>query len=291
LIQEIESSDLNISVQDAAKSLNVSRSGYYKWRSREPDIAAFLMEEHIKKEIKRIVKEYDAYGYRRITRELKKRGYVMNHKKVLRLMKELHLTCKKNRFKPKTTDSNHEHEVYPNLILHMEITGPNQVWAADITYIRLGNGEFVYLAVIIDIGTRRCLGWDLGRGLDTQLALNALHMALETRNDVDLNGIIHHSDQGVQYASGEYVECLKSHGMQISMSRKGNPYDNAFAESFIKTLKVEEVYMNEYESYEDALKNIGRFIDEMYNKKRMHSALGYRSPIEYEQEVALNIQT
>jgi len=291
MIGQIDDFKVHLPIQDAAQILNVSRSGYYRWKSREPNQILISIDNSVIDEIKAIVKEYDAYGYRRVTHELRRRGYLVNHKKVLKLMQNEQLICKRKRYKPLTTDSNHEHDIYPNMILNLTITGPNQVWASDITYIRLGNGTFVYLAVIIDIYTRRCIGWDLGRSLETQLTLNALYIAIETRSGVKLNGIIHHSDQGVQYASNEYVECLKNHGIQISMSRRANPYDNAFAESFIKTLKVEEVYMNEYETYQDARENIRRFIDELYNKKRLHSAIGYKSPIEYEQEVAINTPT
>jgi transposase InsO family protein len=202
-------------------------------------------------------------------------------------MKEDNLLVLKKRFKPVTTDSNHGFSVYPNLIKDLEITQLNQVWASDITYIQLSQ-EFVYLSVILDLFSRRCIGWSLGRSLDTQLTLNALEMALQTRWNDNMTRLIHHSDQGVQYASHQYVEQLKTHQIQISMSRKGNPYDNAFVESFIKTLKWEEVYLNEYETYGDALDTIGTFIDEIYNRKRLHSSLAYRSPVDFEQEANLN---
>ena len=205
-------------------------------------------------------------------------------------MQEDNLLCVKKHFKPLTTDSNHNHKVYPNMIKNREIKQPNQVWASDITYIQLAD-EFVYLAVMLDLFTRRCIGWQLGRHIDTQLTFSALDQALKHRWNPDLLGIIHHSDRGVQYASNLYVDRLKEHNFQISMSRKGNPYDNAFVESFIKTLKYEEVYLNEYETFSDALENIGRFIDDVYNKKRLHSSLGYKSPEAFEQEANINILT
>jgi transposase InsO family protein len=186
-----------------------------------------------------------------------------------------------------TTDSAHGLPVYPNLLKSTKITGLNQVWASDITYVQLQH-EHIYLAVILDLYSRKCIGWDLGRSLGSQMAMNALAKALRDRWSEDLTGLIHHSDQGVQYASKDYVDCLRRHNILISMSRKGNPYDNAFAESFIKTLTVEEVYLNEYETFEDALKNIWHFIEKVYNKKRLHSALDYRSPDQFEMEVALN---
>jgi len=275
-----------VPVRMAAELVGVSKSGYYGWRTKK-DTLPCEDDERIINEIRDIVSYFMGYGYRRVTRELAKRKYRVNHKRVLRLMKENNLIRRKKKFRPKTTDSNHEHERYPNLIRGLETTRPNQVWASDITYISLIE-EYMYLAVIIDLFTRRCIGWSLARCMDTALTMDALRMALMTRKNDEMDGLIHHSDQGVQYASDEYVECLKRRGIQISMSRTGIPYDNAFAESFIKTLKTEEVYMNEYETFEDALENIGKFIDEVYNEKRMHSALGYMSPIEFEREVALN---
>ena len=278
-----------LSIQHITCLMNVSRCGYYKWLQQSnsiPNQAKINMQ--IKDELQKIAIDYPGYGYRRMTVELRRRGHHLNHKRVLRLMREDSLLCFKKKFKPLTTNSNHDHKVYPNLVQAMEITGPNRVWASDITYIQL-TSEFIYLAVILDLFTRRCIGWELNRDIDTQLVLSALDNALKNRWNPDIKEPIHHSDQGVQYASGEYIDRLKEYDFQISMSRKGNPYDNAFVESFIKTLKCEEVYLNEYETFRDALNNISRFIDEVYNKKRLHSSLGYRSPIEFEQEENLNI--
>ncbi|GAB6286832.1 MAG: IS3 family transposase [Methanoregula sp.] len=241
----------------------------------------------LREEIQEIALEFPGYGYRRRTAELRNRGYAINHKRVLRLMRLDNLLCLRKKFKPVTTDSSHGLPVYPNLLKGANITGLNQVWASDITYIQLQH-EHVYLAVVLDLASRKCIGWDLGRNLGSQLAMNALAKALRNRWSESLTGLIHHSDQGVQYASQGYVECLKKHNILISMSRKGNPYDNAFAESFIKTLKVVEVYLNEYGKFEDAYRNIGLFIEKVYNKKRLHSALDYRSPDQFEMEVALN---
>jgi transposase InsO family protein len=168
----------------------------------------------------------------------------------------------------------------------IEVTKINQLWVSDITYIQLPN-EFIYLAVIIDVGSRRCIGWDLDRNIDTQLTLNALYKALECRAGQDLNGLIHHSDQGVQYASNAYIKCLREYDICISMSRKGNPYDNAFAESFMKTLKYEEVYLADYRTFNEAYDNIENFIESVYNEKRLHSKIGYLPPIEYEEALSL----
>lgn len=285
IIQENHSGDLSLPISRSCRALEVSRSGYYKWRTKQEIISFDDMD--LRNQIQRIALEFPGYGYRRITAELQNLGYVVNRKRVLRLMRQDNLLCLKKKFKPVTTDSNHGLPVYPNLLKSTKITGLNQVWASDITYIQLLH-ENIYLAVILDLYSRKCIGWELSRNIDSQLVLNALSKALDNRWSESIHGIVHHSDQGVQYASRDYVECLKQHEIQISMSRKGNPYDNAFAESFIKTLKVEEVYLNEYGTFEDAYRNIWRFIEKVYNQKRLHSALDYRSPEQFEMEVALN---
>ena len=291
IIQQHFKQDDSMTISKVTRLLNVNRIGYYKWlqnNNSDPDLIRYEME--IKDEMQKIAIEFPRYGYRRMTVELYNRGYHVNHKRVLRLMREDNLLCVKKHFRPLTTDSNHNHKVYPNLIRGLKITQPNQVWASDITYTQLID-EFVYLSVVLDLFTRKCIGWKLGRHIDTELTLNALAQALEHRWIPSLHGLIHHSDQGVQYASNQYVNLLKDHDFQISMSRKGNPYDNAFVESFIKTLKYEEVHLNEYETFSDALDNIGRFIDDVYNKKRLHSSLGYKSPDDFEREVKLNMLT
>lgn len=285
IIQKNHSGDLSLPISRSCRALEVSRSGYYKWRTKHEIISFDDMD--LRNQIQRIALEFPGYGYRRITAELQNLGYVVNRKRVLRLMRQDNLLCLKKKFKPVTTDSNHGLPVYPNLLKSTKITGLNQVWASDITYIQLLH-ENIYLAVILDLYSRKCIGWELSRNIESLLVLNALSKALDNRWSESIHGIVHHSDQGVQYASRDYVECLKQHEIQISMSRKGNPYDNAFAESFIKTLKVEEVYLNESGTFEDAYRNIWRFIEKVYNQKRLHSALDYRSPEQFEMEVALN---
>ncbi len=285
IIQDNLSDGLQLSITQSCHALEVSRSGYCKWLN-QPQPVPFA-EIDLRDQIQEIVLEFPGYGYRRVTAELRNRGDLVNRKRVLRLMREDNLLCLKKKFKPATTDSSHGLPVYPNLLKGTQISRPNQVWASDITYVQLMH-EHIYLAVIIDLYSRKCIGWDLSRNMESQLTMNALDEALKNRWTESTRGLIHHSDQGVQYASGDYVDCLREHSIQISMSRKGNPYDNAFAESFIKTLKVEEVYLNEYETFEDALRNIRHFIEKVYNKKRLHSALGYKSPDQFEMEAALN---
>lgn len=275
----------NVSLREACGCLGVSRRGYRLWQQRKQASTTPLdLEMLIRDEMQKIACEFPRYGYRRITAELSRRGVTVNHKRVLKLMREDNLLCLKKRFKPQTTDSDHSLRVYPNLAKDLEVSAVNQLWVADITYVRLV-WEFVYLAVVLDAFSRRCLGWELSRNIDTQLTLNALEKALENRKGTDLAGLIHHSDQGVQYAAQDYVSRLTENNIQPSMSRRGNPYDNAFAESFIKTLKYEEVYLKEYDSFSDAYHNLEEFIEAVYNEKRIHSSIGYKTPNEYEKEV------
>lgn len=275
-----------IPVRDACTAFQIGKSSYYGWKDKDKQED---LDKYLRKEIQGIALEFPFYGYRRISKELRRRELLVNHKKVLRVMQEDNLVCRRKKaFRPVTTQSDHNYKVYPNLIKNIEVTGLNRVWVADITYIRLPQ-EFVYLAAIIDIFSRKCIGWSLGKDIDSLLTSDALEIALANRGMTGLSDLIHHSDRGVQYASNDYVERLLELGIKISMSRKGNVYDNAFAESFNKTLKVEEVYINEYETFEDALKNIKHFIDIVYNKKRLHSSIGYVPPEEFEREV-LNIR-
>lgn len=236
--------------------------------------------------IQKLAVEMPAYGYRRITAALRRGGWVVNHKRVLRLMRADNLLCLRRRAFVRTTDSNHQLRVYPNLARDMRVDGLNQLWVADITYIRL-TLEFVYLAVILDAYSRRVIGWALGRTLEAELAVAALRLALAGGRVAP--GLVHHSDQGVQYASGDYTELLTAHAILISMSRRGNPYDNAQAESFMKTLKYEEVYRTEYLDFADARRRIGKFLESIYNQKRLHSALGYLPPAEFEQQLLLEM--
>src|SRR5918992_2033180 len=242
-----EASCGSVSISGMCETLRVCRAQYYRWRSGTHSVVDDVVDEdlELREEIQRIALEWSAYGYRRITAELHRRGIVVNHKRVLRLMKQDNLLClRKKSLIVRTTDSDHNHRVYPNLVQGLEVSGINQLWVADITYIRLLR-EFIYQAVILDAFSRRCIGWALGQTLEAELAMGALRIALCTRQLEP--GLVHHSDQGVQYASDEYTGLLKENGIQISMSRQANPYENAKAESFIKTLKMEEVYMYEYE--------------------------------------------
>lgn len=254
----------------------LSRAGFYRWRVPRQ---ATPVEMELRDQMQKVALESPAYGYRRITYELQRRGFEVNHKRVLRMMREDNLLCVRRRAFVVTTDSRHNLPVYPNLARGIKLTAINQLWIADITYIRLRT-EFVYLAVVLDAFSRRVIGWALGRTLEAELPVTALRMALVEREPSP--GLVHHSDRGVQYASHVYTELLKHHHAIISMSRKGNPYDNAACESFMKTLKQEEVYRNEYRDFHDARSSIGEFLERVYNRKRLHSALGYLPPAEFE---------
>jgi putative transposase len=265
---------------EAVKALcamtGLSRATYYRWRRPQ---AASAVAVELRDEMQRVALEFPSYGYRRITAELQRRNWKINHKRVLRMMREDNLLCLRRKSFLVTTDSRHVLPVYPNVARDMMPEAVNQLWVADITYIRL-RAEFVYLAVILDAYSRRVVGWALGRTLEAELTLSALRMAFSERRPGP--GLVHHSDRGVQYACGAYTDLLRQHQAMISMSRRGNPYDNAIAEAFVKTLKYEEVYRSEYRDLRDAHACIGEFIDSVYNRKRLHSALGYRPPAEFE---------
>jgi len=255
------------------------RTYYYKPKKRPSDKAIIARMEQI-------CLDFPRYGYRRVTKQLQREGWRINHKKVARIMREKGWICRPRKRKwICTTDSNHNFRVYPKLILDRSVSGINQLWVADITYIHI-LVCFVYLAVILDVYSRKAIGYGLSRNLDTQLTLSALRMAVDQRNPPP--GCIHHSDRGVQYASKDYIKELEFYKFQISMSRKGNPYDNAFAESFMKTLKSEEVHLWEYRTMEDVQRRISHFIEDVYNHKRLHSAIGYCPPNEFEFLMASN---
>ena len=271
-----------ISVRNACTSLAVGKSSFYDWKGKDQSM---WNDKPLRNEIQGIALEFPFYGYRRITKELHRREIGANHKRVLRMMREDNLLCRRKKaFRPVTTQSDHSCKIYPNLAKDLEVTGLNQLWVSDITYIRMPTG-FIYLAAISDVFSRKCIGWSLGKDIDARLVLDALEMALEKRKVLGFSHLIHPSDRGVQYASDAYVQRLTEQDIHLRMSRSGNPYDNAYAESFNKTLKVEEVYINEYETFEEAYKNIKQFIELVYNKKRLHSSIGYVPPEEFEREV------
>lgn len=255
----------------------LSRASYYRWLVPRPDCP---VEMELRDAMQKIALQFPSYGYRRITAEMQRGGFEVNHKRVLRLMREDNLLCIRHKAFVVTTDSRHDLPIYPNLARQFTPTGINQLWVADITYIRLRK-EFIYLAVLLDAFSRRVIGWALGRTLEAELALSALRMALRQRHPGP--GLVHHSDRGIQYASHDYTDLLKEHQVRISMSRRGNPYDNAACESFMKTLKYEEVYRMEYRDLTEAYTGVGGFIERVYNEQRLHSALGYVPPAEFEQ--------
>ncbi len=262
-------------------ALGVSRSGYYRELAEQaPDEEAQLVRAAIQ-EI--VLHHRQRYGYRRVTAELRRQGLAVNHKRVVRMMREDNLLAIGRRKFILTTDSAHPHEVFLNLAARMHPDGLNQLWVADLTYVRLAH-EFVYLAVVIDRYSRRVVGWALDRSLSARVAMAAVEQAIRERNP--LPGLVHHSDRGMQYSCREYVELLQKQQIVSSMSRPANPYDNAFCESFMKTLKREEIYCNQYRDMADLSQHIGEFIDQYYNLQRLHSALGYQTPQEFEQETA-----
>jgi transposase InsO family protein len=274
MYEHIAHTDVALTIQARCHLAGVPRSSYYRQQDREK-----IQPDGVVQEVRQVCGEYPRYGYRRVTKELVRRGTQANHKRVLALMRKENLLCRIKRRFVHTTDSRHGLPIYPNMARTLLVTRPNELWVADMTYVRLLRG-FAYLAVILDAFSRRAIGWAISMHIDTKLSLAALTMALDTRSVA--TGLIHHSDRGVQYASSDYVALLKSKNITISMSRKGNPYDNAMAESFMKTLKSEEVSLNEYETFYDAKQNIEHFISLVYNNKRLHSSLGYQTPAEFE---------
>jgi putative transposase len=269
----------SLSIERMCQLAQVTRSGLYRFVREQRPVDE---EMEVRSMIQQIALEHRRrYGYRRITAELRRRGLYVNHKRVLRMMRNDNLLAVQPRQFVVTTQSKHRLEIYLNLAGRMKLTGINQLWVADITYIRLQT-EFVYLAVILDGFSRKVVGWALERSMTSALTLAALQRALAERQPPP--GLVHHSDRGLQYAAWEYVQLLQQHHMIPSMSRPANPYDNASCESFIKTLKQEEIYVTEYRDLEHLRANITEFIEQYYNRCRLHSALDYRPPAEFEQE-------
>jgi putative transposase len=257
----------------------VSRASYYRyWMEKEPQEGDMAVRTAIQ-EI--VIAHRRRYGYRRVQRDLKDRGMMVNHKRVLRIMREDNLLAIRYRKYILTTDGQHEHEVYVNLAARMTLSGINQLWVADITYIRLRT-EFVFLAVILDRFSRKAIGWALDRTLAARLTVTALRQAIAQRQPPP--GVVHHSDRGVQYACADYVAELQTNHMVPSMSRPANPYDNAVCESFMKTLKQEEIYCNQYRDFQELSAHLEDFLENYYNRLRLHSALGYRTPEEFERD-------
>jgi putative transposase len=275
--EEVERSG-GLSLAALCALTGASRAGFYRFQREEAGDPHMELRDRIQ----RAALEWPAYGYRRITAALRREGVTVNHKLVLRLMREDNLLCVRRRKFVHTTDSAHGRKVYPNLAESLTLSRVDQLWIADITYIRLMDA-FVYLAVILDAYSRRILGWALEETLEDELSLAALRMALAHRQPAP--EAVHHSDRGVQYASKDYVKLLKEHGFKISMSRKASPWENAACESFMKTLKHEEVYRQEYRNLAEARRSIQRFLEQVYNEKRLHSALGYRPPVEFEKSL------
>jgi putative transposase len=272
----------DVTVRRLCALSGVSRASFY--RHFEPKLSA-RDDADLRHLIHELALADRHQGYRRITAGLRRQGLIVNAKRVLRLMREDNLLSLRSKpFVPPTTDSRHAYAIVPNLTRGLVPTGVDQIWVADITYVRLAE-SFVYLAVVIDAFSRKVIGWALDDHLEARLAIQALDQALATRNPAP-DSLIHHSDRGVQYACGEYMDRLNTRGIAASMSRLGNPYDNAKAESFMKTLKAEEIYGKHYTNIEEARHHIGAFIEIVYNRQRIHSALGYKPPVEFEDDIA-----
>ena len=270
----------SLSIEHMCRLVPVNRAGFYRFLEEQYGVQQDMELRSLIQQI--AIQHRRRYGYRRITKQLHRQGQIVNHKRVQRMLREDNLLCLRRRKFVVTTNSQHRLQVRLNLAARMQLTGLNQLWVADITYIHLLT-EFVYLAVILDAFSRKVVGWALGQGLTSALTLAALQQALGQRQPPP--GLVHHSDRGLQYADGDYVELLQQHHILLSMSRAGNPFDNALCESFIKTLKQEEIYLSEYRDLEDLRAHIEAFIEDYYNRCRLHSALRYQSPEEFEQQL------
>ena len=274
-----------LSVEDLCRETGVSRAGFYRhWQQREPDIE----EMELREQLQQLALRHRSYGYRRLTALLRSERGVINGKRVRRLLQEDNLLSVRKRRFVVTTEGRHTWRVWPNLARWVRPDGPDQLWVADITYLRLKE-EFIYLAVILDVWSRRVVGWAVRSELDTHLTIEALKMALTLRQPQ--LGLVHHSDRGVQYASADYIQLLDEHGIEISMSRPGNPYDNAFCESFLGKLKQEQWTDATYRSIEEAKPQLSLMLEKIYNQERIHSALGYMSPVEFERRQAASSST
>ena len=272
----------SLSIERMCQLAQVSRAGFYRFlQSQAPAEEDMILRSTIQ-EI--AVKHRQRYGYRRVTAELRRSGIMVNHKRVSRMRRADNLLRIRNRELGPVKGLKHELEVYLNLATRMTVCGPNQLWIADITYIRL-KVEFVYLAVVLDAFSRKVVGWSLDRSLQARVPINALNQAIANRHPPP--GLVHHSDRGVQYTCGDYIQMLRNNRMLPSVSRPGNPYDNASCESFMKTLKREEIYANDYRDLEHLVQSVEAFIERYYNRCRLHSALGYRAPEEFEEELGL----
>jgi putative transposase len=284
----------DVNIQRLCRLGGVSRAGYYRHfamsahspsKDGRPSTPYARADADLRDCIQRLSLEHRHYGYRRIAVQLRREGQIVNAKRVLRLMREDNLLClRASPFVPRTTNSHHDFAVVPNLTRGLKPTGVDQIWVADITYVRLGEA-FIYLAVVLDAFSRKVIGWALDDHLEARLAVEALDMALAARNP-PVHSLIHHSDRGVQYACGDYADRLQARVIAISMSRVGNPYDNAKAESFMKTLKAEEINGKAYATLDHARREIGAFIETIYNAQRLHSALGYKPPVEFEADLS-----
>ena len=271
-----------LSLMEMCQLCGVSRASYYRgWETEKPGDEEMTVRDRMQQ----LALKHCRRGYRYITRLLKREGWQINHKRTLRLMREDNLLSLRRRKWVRTTESDHDRPVYPNLARLMQVAGPDQLWVGDITYVRM-KSEFIYVAIMLDVYSRRVVGWSIGRNLDSSLAQSALEKAIQSRQPKP--GLVHHSDRGWQYACHDYIAMLNRSGIEVSMSRSGNPYDNAYAESFMKTLKTEEVDGRRYQSLEDAADSIETFIEIFYNQQRLHSKLGYLSPAEFEAGCTLN---